>query len=358
MPPTVTRGDAENLSSALLTRLDALTKPRNSLGRLEELAHQLGMIQGVLRPTIECPHLVLFAGDHGVTAEGVSLYPQQVTTEMVRTFLAGGAASNVFARLHAVDVTVVNAGLASAFVPEGGMSPADSHARFVSVPLGLGTQNFAQGPAMRLDQVIDALAQGQKIVEDLRRRGSNTVLLGEMGIGNSSSAALILACLGGLPVHACVGRGTGLDDQGYAHKVAVLERAFTAFSGDRTNALDVARFFGGFEIVMMAGAYIAAAESRCIAVVDGFIGTAALLLAETLRPGVRTAAVFSHQSREKGHAHLLARMGARPLLDLDLALGEGTGALLALPLLRAACAMINEMATFATAGVSGAKDRT
>jgi len=205
---------------------------------------------------------------------------------------------------------------------------------------------------MTLAEAEKALATGASLVEELVAAGTNTVLLGEMGIGNSSAAALITACLTGSPLTACIGRGTGLGDSALAHKVAVLSRAFTALGDKKSDPMAVACAFGGYEIVMMAGAYMAAAAHQCIVLVDGYISSAALLLAERLQPGVVASAIFSHRSREQGHALLMSHWQRRPLLDLDLALGEGTGALLALPLLRSACAMLREMATFESAAVS------
>jgi nicotinate-nucleotide--dimethylbenzimidazole phosphoribosyltransferase len=205
---------------------------------------------------------------------------------------------------------------------------------------------------MTLAEAEKALAVGSSLVKDLVTSGTNTVLIGEMGIGNSSSAALITACLTGSPITSCIGRGTGLDDSAMAHKVDVLGRALKRPKDALSNPMTVACEFGGFEIIMMAGAYMAAAAHRCIALVDGYISSAALLLAEKLRPGSADAVIFSHKSREQGHSLLLSHWQKRPLLDLDLALGEGTGALLALPLLRAACAMLRDMATFESAAVS------
>ena len=344
-----------NLSQVLHARLDALTKPPRSLGHIETLAHQLGMIQRTVRPQILSPQLLIFAADHGIAAEGVSLYPQSVTREMVRNFLRGGAAANVFARLHEASVTVVDAGLAIPLEGEEGLDCGDrTHARLITAPLGCGTRNFAQGPAMSNDQVVSGLQRGKKIIQDLRGTGTNTILFGEMGIGNSSAAAMITACLTGSALTKCVGRGTGLDEHAYYHKVRVLEHALERFDGLRSDPMQVAQYFGGFELVTMAGAYIEAAQQRCVILVDGFISSAALLLAESLAPGILPYAVFSHKSREQGHTILLEHFQGNALLDLGLALGEGSGALLALPLLKAACVMLSDMATFQSAQVSRA----
>ena len=344
-----------DLASQIQDRLDSLTKPRASLGALESLAKDLGVILGTTAPEIIRPHLLIFAGDHGITAEGVSLYPQEVTGQMVRNFLTGGAAANVFAKLHGVGVSVIDAGIVDqgSIKALSGIRGEDSAAiRFVPASIGPGTRNFLHGPAMTLAEAEKALAIGASLVKDQVSSGTNAVLIGEMGIGNSSSAALVTACLTGSPITSCIGRGTGLEDSAMAHKVDVLYRAFKRPHGVSANPMSVACEFGGFEIVMMAGAYMAAAAHRCIALADGYISSAALLLAEKLQPGSIDSVIFSHRSREQGHSLLLSHWQKHPLLDLDLALGEGTGALLALPLLRAACAMLRDMATFESAAVS------
>jgi nicotinate-nucleotide--dimethylbenzimidazole phosphoribosyltransferase len=329
------------LRAALQHAIDHKTKPPGSLGQLEALALQLGMIQQTERPTVSRPVTIVFAADHGIAAEGVSPFPQSVTAQMVANFLAGGAAINAFSRVSDSVLEIVDAGVAS---------PLPASDALVSAPVARGTRNFALEPAMTRDEALIALAAGAARVRHHAALGTNVIGFGEMGIANTSSAACVMSRLLGLPIDACVGRGTGLDDAGLAHKRAVLERAL-ARHPDAVEPLDVLATFGGFEIAMMAGAYLEAARARMTILVDGFIATAALLVADALAPAVRDYCVFSHASNEAGHRRMLEHFDARPLLALDLRLGEGTGAALALPLVRAAAAFLVEMASFESAGV-------
>jgi nicotinate-nucleotide--dimethylbenzimidazole phosphoribosyltransferase len=319
--------------------LDRKTKPTGSLGRLEALALQLALIQGVEQPQLLAPQMVVFAADHGLAAQGVSAYPQAVTAQMVLNFLAGGAAVSVLAEQHGLAMTVVDAGVAQA-LPQ--------HPRLQDRKMALGTADASAGPAMTFAQRDAALAAGADVVRGLP---GNVVLLGEMGIANTSSAALLMSRLTGLPLAQCVGRGTGLDDAGLARKMAVLERTLARHAHAQTAEAALAAF-GGFEIAMMAGAAMQAAVQRRVIVVDGFISTSAVLVAQTLQAGVVKACVFAHCSDEQGHARLLAHLDAAPLLDLGLRLGEGSGAALAWPLLVSACRILNGMASFESAGVS------
>jgi nicotinate-nucleotide--dimethylbenzimidazole phosphoribosyltransferase len=329
------------LRGALRHAIDTKTKPPGSLGRLEGLALQLGMIQRTLTPTVVRPTIIVFAGDHGVVAERVSPYPQAVTVQMVSNFVAGGAAINAFSRAAGIELEVVNAGVAADLAGYDGV---------IDVPLARGTQNFARQAAMTREQALIALARGAARVDAQARHGTNVMGFGEMGIGNTSAAACLMARLCGVPIDACVGRGTGLDDAGLAHKRAVLGAALERHAhGD---ALDTLATFGGFEIAMMTGAMLAAAAARMAIVVDGFIATSALLVAVQLAPAVLDYCVFAHASDEAGHRRMLDYLGAQPLLALELRLGEGTGAALAMPLLRAAAAFLSEMASFESAGVS------
>ncbi|WP_246326972.1 nicotinate-nucleotide--dimethylbenzimidazole phosphoribosyltransferase [Burkholderia guangdongensis] len=329
------------LRAALQHAIDHKTKPPGSLGQLEALALQLGMIQQTERPTVRRPVMIVFAADHGIAAEGVSPYPQSVTAQMVANFLAGGAAINAFSRVSDCVLEIVDAGVAT---------PLPESDRLISLPVAPGTANFAQRPAMRHDDALTALEAGAARVRHHAALGTNVIGFGEMGIANTSSAACVMSRLLGLPIDACVGRGTGLDDAGLAHKRAVLARALEQHP-DAIAPLDVLATFGGFEIAMMAGAYLEAARARMTILVDGFIATAALLVADALVPAVRDYCVFSHASNEAGHRRMLEHFGAHPLLELDLRLGEGTGAALALPLVRAAAAFVAEMASFESAGV-------
>lgn len=329
------------LSMRVQHALDHKTKPLGALGRIEALALQLALIQGVERPTLREPQLVVFAADHGLSRRGVSAFPREVTPQMVANMLAGGAAVSVLARQHGVALTIADCGV-DAPLAQGA----------VDLRIGPGTADASTGPAMSIDQAERALRNGMALVE---RLPGNALLLGEMGIGNTSSASLLMQRLTGLPLADCVGRGTGLDDAGLARKLAVLGEALRVNVGAQT-PLEMAAALGGFEILTMAGSVIAAALMRRVVLVDGFITTAAVALAEALRPGVLAACVFAHRSAEGPHARWLQQLGARPLLDLDLRLGEGSGAALAWPLLTAACALLAEMASFDSAGVSNRQD--
>jgi len=337
--PTIASTYNRDLAAALDAAIDNKTKPLGSLGALEQLAKRLGLIQGTTAPAIDRPAIVVFAGDHGVVAEGVSAYPQDVTWQMVENFLAGGAAINVFARRNGCALHVVDAGVNHDF----GVRPG-----LVDRKVAHGTRNFAHEPAMTLDQCDDALARGAAIVADLP---GNVIGFGEMGIGNTTAAAALMHKLAGVPVVDCVGAGTGLSPQGVLHKQRVIEAAVRKHAGI-DDPRDVLATFGGFEIAMMAGAMLQAAVLRKTIVVDGFIVTSALLAASRLDPAVLDYCVFAHCSDEAGHRRMLDVLQARPLLQLGLRLGEGTGAALALPLLHAAVDFLAQMATFASASVS------
>lgn len=329
--------------SALQARIDAKTKPLGALGRIEGLALQLGLIQSALTPQIRRPHMLVFAGDHGAARAGISAYPQDVTWQMVENFLAGGAAISVFSRLAGLTLQVVDAGVAHDFGPRAGL---------IDAKLAHGTANYIEAPALTAQQVEQAIARGRALAHQLADEGCNALGLGEMGIGNTASAALITHCLTDLPLQAVTGRGTGLDDAGLARKLALLQQAL-ARGGRPTAALEVLAQYGGCEIAMLTGAMLGAAERRMTVVIDGFIVTAALLAARALAPRVLDYCVFGHRSDEAGHALQLAHLGAEPLLALDMRLGEGSGAALAFPLLQAAAAFLCDMASFDSAGVAG-----
>lgn len=331
------------LKSKVMAAIDNKTKPQGSLGQLEHLALQIALVQGRERPRELAPQLLLFAADHGIAGEGVSLYPQAVTRQMVQNFVEGGAAANVFARSVGVPLTVVDAGI---------KEPLPESARVREQRLGAGTASFLHGPAMSHGQCHGALAAGIDLARSCKASGINTLLLGEMGIGNTSSASMLISMLLSYPLEEVVGPGTGLGQQGLAHKRQVLTQARRGYAGEVT-ALGVLRHFGGFEIAMMVGAYLGAAHERMLLVVDGFIASAAMLVASRMHPEVLDYAVFAHVSAEPFHQTLLDRLGVRPLLRLGMRLGEGTGALLAVPLLRASLAMLREMASFAEAAVDG-----
>ena len=328
------------LSAALDAAINNKTKPLGSLGALESLAKQIGLIQKSTQPRVVAPAIMVFAGDHGVVAENVSAYPQSVTWQMVENFLADGAAINVFARQNRCALHIVDAGVNHDFGPRAGL---------IDRKVGYGTHNFAEQAAMSRDQCATAMRHGAELIAGLE---GNVLGFGEMGIGNTTAAAVLMHKLTAAPLADCVGAGTGLSAQGVAHKQAVIERA-VAHHADVEAPLDVLATFGGFEIAMMTGAMLAAAERRMVLLIDGFIVTSALLLAARLQPAILDYCVFSHCSDERGHARMLAHLDARPLLQLGLRLGEGSGCALALPLLQAASNFLCEMATFASAQVSG-----
>ncbi len=327
------------LAKRLQHVIDHKTKPLGSLGRLEALALQLGLILDTDQPRLKQAQMVVFAGDHGLAARGVSAYPSDVTWQMVENFLAGGAAVSVLARQHGLALTVVDAGVAKDIAPRAGLQIRK---------MAYGTADASQGPAMTADQCLSAMAAGADLIKGLP---GNAVLFGEMGIGNTSSAALLMARLTGLPLDQCVGRGTGLDDAGVQRKLAVLQQALQA-NANAAQPLDALAALGGFEIAMMCGAMLEAAAQKRVVVVDGFISSSAVLVAHAMQPDMLSCCVFAHQSDESGHARMLNHLGVQPLLHLGLRLGEGSGAALAWPLLESACAILRDMASFESAGVS------
>lgn len=331
------------LKPALLHKIDHKTKPIGALGLLESVALQLGLIQNTLSPQLHRPTLLIFAGDHGVVEAGVSPYPQAVTAQMVLNFLRGGAAINVFARQHDFKLRVVDAGVNHVF---------DDHADLVKAKVGMGTKNFLLEPAMTFAQCEQALVAGAAMSAQEINAGSNVLAFGEMGIGNTSAASCLMSVLCHMPIAQCVGRGTGLDDAGLAKKIEVLEAALQQHDVNKQDALQVLATFGGFEIAMMVGAMLGAAQHKAVLLIDGFIATAALLVACRLQPDILHYCVFAHCSGEAGHRQLLAHLGASPILDAGLRLGEGSGAVLAYPMVMAAVNFLNEMASFESAGVS------
>ncbi|MFZ4535183.1 nicotinate-nucleotide--dimethylbenzimidazole phosphoribosyltransferase [Propionivibrio sp.] len=332
------------LDPALQNKINAKTKPLGALGQLEQLALQVGRIQQTLTPKFSQPHLLVFAGDHGAAKAGVSAYPQDVTWQMVENFLAGGAAINVFARINGLELKIIDAGVAHDFGQRDGL---------IDASIARGTRNYLEEPAMSAGECAAALAKGAELARTLADAGCNVLGFGEMGIGNTASASLVTHALTGTPLVDCIGRGTGLDDAGLARKRELLGQAVKrAALPANAEALNVLTEFGGFEIVMMAGAMLGAAERGMTLLIDGFIVTAALLAASRIEPAIRDYCIFCHRSAEPGHLALLHVLNANPLVDLGLRLGEGTGAALAWPLLRAAVAFLNEMASFEAAGVS------
>lgn len=333
------------IENSLKNRVDRKTKPLGALGLLERTAIQIGLIQQRLDPEFGQPHLLVFAGDHGAARAGVSAYPQDVTWQMVENFLAGGAAINVFARQNGLHLAIIDAGVAHDFGKRAGL---------IDAKIAAGTANYIEEPAMTAEQCAQAIARGAEISRNLAINGCNVVGFGEMGIGNTAAASLITHCLTGLPLADCIGRGTGLDDAGLARKQALLEKALNRYRavGGSNEPLAVLAEFGGFEIAMMVGAMLGAAEAKMTLLIDGFIVGSAALTATRLAPALAEYSVFCHRSAEAGHAAQLAALGAEPLLDLGLRLGEGTGAALAFPLVQASVNFLNEMASFESAGVS------
>ncbi|GMG81059.1 nicotinate-nucleotide--dimethylbenzimidazole phosphoribosyltransferase [Paralimibaculum aggregatum] len=335
------------LEARIRRAIDLKTKPPGSLGRIEALALRLGLALGSEAPAADPAVLLLFAGDHGLVAEGVSAWPQAVTAQMVANFLAGGAAANAFARAAGAELRLFDAGVAGPLAPAPGLRQAGIRA---------GTRNAAREDALTAAEVTAALRFGADAALAAAADGAQVIALGEMGIGNSSAAALLGAAVSGIALDRLVGPGAGLGAGGLDAKRAALLRAAARRPGRLAPEAALAAF-GGLEIAAMAGAVIGAASAGRAVVVDGFITTAAALAALAARPEARPFCIFAHRSAEPGHDLLLAHLGERPLLDLELRLGEGTGALLALPLIRAAAAMLREMASFADAGVSeGARD--
>lgn len=332
----------ELLAQAQL-RLDRLTKPLGSLGRLEELAAQYVMISGERKPSVPRGAIFTFAADHGVTMEGVSAYPREVTAQMVLNFLRGGAGVNVLSRHAGVAVRVVDIGVAHEFgiVPE-----------LIQKKIAFGTKNFLMEPALSREQAEQAVIVGMEMAMLASQEGMGLIGTGDMGIGNTTASAAITAVMTGLPVAAVTGRGTGIDEAGHARKVSVIQRALDLHRPDRGDALDVLRKVGGLEIGGLAGLILGAAAARVPIVLDGFIAGAAALIAVGLQPLCRDYLIASHRSVERGHQAILDHLSLKPLLDLDLRLGEGTGACLGMSLVCAAVKIYTEMATFQEAGVS------
>lgn len=334
----------EQAAARVQAKLDRKTKPSGSLGRLEELASRLAGVTGKDELAFPRKVVLVAAADHGVAAQGVSLYPSEVTAQMVLNYLGGGAAICVLARQAGATVKIVNAGVnAEPFAP---------HADLFDFSQCRGTADFSQGAAMTREQAQACLDAGAAVVTELAESGLDLLALGEMGIGNTTASAALASALLGLPAELVTGRGTGVDLPQWQHKVAVIEAALKLNRPDPQDALDCLSKVGGFEIGVLAGAMLEAASRRIPVVLDGFITGAAALVAARLDPSVKGSLFASHQSLEIGHRHMLEHLGLRPYLNLDLRLGEGSGAALFLPLIDSACAILRDMATFESAGVS------
>lgn len=325
-----------SLETVVRQRIDNKTKPLGALGRLEEIVLQIALIQQTETPLLQNPHVLVFAGDHGVAAERVSAYPAEVTYGMVKNFIAGGAAINVFCRQNGLQLLVCDVGVNGTF--------AENTETFVKYKIRSGTRNMLHEPAMTPDECEAALDAGKTLVNGVSFRHCNVVGFGEMGIGNTSPAALLMHRFTELPLVQCVGRGTGLDDAGLVHKLSVLQAVADQYT-HLTEPLHILAAMGGLEIAAIVGGMLQATENDMIILVDGFIATSALLVAQRLNPAVLKNCIFCHQSEEAGHKLLLDFVGAEPLLNLQLRLGEGTGCALAYPLVQAAVTMLNDMAT-------------
>lgn len=343
----------QDLSDAALTarlqhKIDNKTKPLGSLGQLESLALQIGQILGTDLPQLDQPQLLVFAGDHGLTARGVSAFPSDVTWQMVENFLAGGACVSVLAKANNIALNVVDCGVNHAFLDAAKTPLNTPRAGLLNVKIANGTADSSIAPAMTTAQCQQAIENGMAIVKNL---SGNAILLGEMGIGNTSAASLILSRLAEIDIADCTGAGTGLDGAGIDRKTMVLREVLN-FHKDVVAPLDVMAAFGGFEMATMLGAVLQAAQERRVIVVDGFITTSVILVAYAMQPALLQRCVFAHRSGERGHGLMLDKLNAKPLLDMGLRLGEGSGAALAWPLLVAACAVLWEMASFESARVS------
>ena len=332
----------KGIKPVLWDKINNLTKPKGSLGRLEELALQIGLIQQTLSPSLRHPQNIIFAADHGIVEEGVSLSPKEVTWQQISNFLHGGAGINFLCRQHGFTLKIVDAGVDYDLPYDKGI---------INFKVRRGTQNYLHGPAMTKEEADLCLERGAEIVRHCHEEGSNILSFGEMGIGNTSSSSIWMSYFTGIPLVQCVGAGSGLDTDGVRHKYHVLEQAMQNYQGDGS-AFDIIRWFGGLEMVMAIGAMLQAAELGIIILVDGFIMTSCILAASRLYPEVLAYAIYGHCGDESGHRLLLDALHARPLLNMDLRLGEGTGAVCAYPLVDSAVRMINEMDNFAHASIT------
>ena len=331
------------LKPQLLHTINNKTKPLGALGQLEAIALQIGLIQQTLTPSLSQATMLVFAGDHGIAESGVSPYPQAVTAQMVLNFLRGGAAVNVFTKQNKMQLRVIDSGVNHHFEP---------NADLIDAKIDMGTRNFLHEPAMTLAQCEQAIEKGAQIADKQVTAGCNVLGFGEMGIANTSAASCLMSVLCDLPIEKCVGRGTGLNDAGLAEKKRILAQAMTFHQLNGEDAMQVLAIFGGFEIAMMVGAMMQAAQKQCTLLIDGFITTAALLVAARLQPNILDYCVFTHCSDESGHKAMLDFLHVKPLLNIDLRLGEGTGVALAYPLVLASVNFLNEMASFESAAVS------
>lgn len=332
----------ENLRPSIIDKINNLTKPKGSLGRLEEIALQIALIQQTLNPALHKPQNIIFAADHGIVEEGVSLSPKEVTWQQLSNFLHGGAGVNFLCRQHGFELKIVDAGVDYDLPYEKGI---------IDMKVRRGTRNYLYEAAMTQEEMELCIERGAEVVRRCHEEGSNVLSFGEMGIGNTSSSSLWMTYFTGIPLEQCVGAGSGLNQQGIRHKYEVLKRSMENYNGDGS-ATDIIRYFGGLEMVMAVGAMLQAAELKMLILVDGFIMTNCMLAAMQLCPAVKDYAIFGHCGDESGHKLILEYMQAKPLINLGLRLGEGTGAICAYPLVDSAVRMINEMDNFAHASIT------
>lgn len=333
---------SSSFSETLQFKIDSKTKPTGSLGALEKLAFQIGTIFQTLTPEIIKPNIVVFAADHGIANHGVSAYPQDVTRQMVGNFLEEGAAINVFCKQNKIKLSIVDAGVNYDF---------PTNANLINAKIAKGTQSFLHAPAMSETELQLCLSKGGEIIDAIAKTGSNCIGFGEMGIGNTSTASVLMSVLTGISIEECVGKGTGVDADKLIQKQNILKKAIQNYSGQAKLHEQLA-FFGGFEIMQMAGGMLTAYKNNMLILVDGFICTVAFLIAHKINPEIKKNAVFCHSSAEQAHQKLLNYLEVQPVLQLDLRLGEGTGCAIALPIIQSAVAFLNEMATFENAGIS------
>ncbi|MEW7278974.1 nicotinate-nucleotide--dimethylbenzimidazole phosphoribosyltransferase [Aquimarina sp. 2201CG1-2-11] len=332
----------KSLAASIQHKIDHKTKPIGALGTLEKIALQIGLIQNTETPTLKHPAIFVFAGDHGIAEKGeVNPFPQEVTSQMVYNFINEGAAINVFCKQHQIDLKIVDTGVNHQF---------DKGLDILHEKIDFGTQNYQEKPAMTIDQCNLALLQGGTLITNTHKKGTNVIGFGEMGIGNTSSASLLMAYFTKTPIAECVGAGTGLSSEAITIKQNILSNVFKKYAP--SSALEALATFGGFEIAMMTGAMLKAAEYKMTIIIDGFIVTAALLVAHAICPNILDYCIFAHTSGEQGHQKMLAFLNKQPLLNLGMRLGEGTGGAIAYPILESSVAFLNNMASFESAGVS------
>ena len=332
----------EAIKEALIDKINNLTKPKGSLGRLEKIALQIGLIQQSLSPRLTHPQNIIFAADHGIVEEKVSPSPKEVTWQQISNFLHGGAGINFLCRQHGFTLKIVDAGVDYDLPYEKGI---------INMKVGRGTRNFLHEAAMTPEEMELCLEHGVQCVDTSHQEGCNIISFGEMGIGNTSSSSLWMTCFTGIPLDQCVGAGSGLNHQGINHKYEVLKRSLEQYPGEHS-AEEILCRFGGYEMVMAVGAMLKAAELGMVILIDGFIMTNCILAASRLYPEVMSYAIFGHQGDESGHKLLLDYLGARPLLNLGLRLGEGSGSVCAYPIVDSAVKMLNEMDSFAHASIT------